>query len=105
MSFKTENYTKKAGKPGYGGRELIACDCWFTSSGGMQPRFLKWQSPDGEIHTVPVHTFLPLEDEHFAGRTQKVFFCTAEQNGTAVYFKLYYNVGECRWKMEWVKNS
>ena len=31
----------------------IACDCWFTASGEIHPRFFKVQE-DGDVITVPI---------------------------------------------------
>lgn len=53
MAFGMANNTQQSNTGIVRKKEMeIACECWFTSKGKMQPLMFKYQDEQGEIHTI-----------------------------------------------------
>lgn len=84
-----------------GKQELVACDCWFTSSGKTIPRFLKYQDMEGVIHSINdirVHT---SERKNYCGIPMIEYVCSCEENGQKYRFKLLFQIQNCIWNIIW----
>lgn len=86
------------------GRIPIACDCWFTASGTLHPRFIKLQTDEGYV-SIKIHQILYQEERSFAGMPVTVSVCSIHDGDILRHLKLYYFHLECYWKMEWMQDS
>ena len=80
----------------------IACDCWFTASGEIHPRFFKVQE-DGDVITVPIKVIHSQEKYYFGvfGMTAFKCSCIVQNKRRLVY--LYFFHEEHIWKLEWIR--
>lgn len=84
-----------------GKQEVVACDCWFTSSGKTIPRFLKYQDADGliySIHDIQVHS---SQKKNYCGIPMIEYECSCIQDGQEYYFRLLFQILDCLWKIVW----
>lgn len=84
-----------------GRQEVVACDCWFTSSGKTIPRFLKYKDADGFIHgicDIEVHC---SQKKNYCGIPMIEYECSCIEQGKEYYFRLLFLVQECLWKIIW----
>ena len=53
MAFGFENNTQQFNTKIFRKKEMeIACECWFTSKGKMQPLMFKYKDEQGEKHKI-----------------------------------------------------
>lgn len=102
MAFGIEINTNKPDEGEIKGKqEMVACECWFTSSGNTLPRFIKYQDYSGVIHSIKniqVHT---TSKKRYCGITVMEYLCSAYENETVYNFKLLFHLEACKWKIIW----
>lgn len=65
MAFGMANNTQQSNTGIVRKKEMeIACECWFTSKGKMQPLMFKYQDEQGEIHTIKEIQVLSREEKN-----------------------------------------
>lgn len=73
MAFGMANNTQQSNTGIVRKKEMeIACECWFTSKGKMQPLMFKYQDEQGEIHTI--------KEIQVLSREEKILWCPRIQN-------------------------
>ncbi|MEY8326807.1 hypothetical protein AALB47_23315 [Lachnospiraceae bacterium 54-11] len=77
----------------------IACECWFTSKGKMQPLMLKYQDEQGEIHTIKEIQVHSREEKNLVAFPYTEFTVTINCQGIYMEAKLIFYKKECRWVM------
>ena len=77
----------------------IACQCWFTSRGKMQPLMFKYQDEHGEVHMIKDITVHSSEDKNFMGTAQEVFHVSINCQGIEIKTQLIFYKKDCRWTM------
>jgi len=82
----------------------IACKCWFTADGKMQPLMFKYQDGQGEIHTISEIMVHSREDRDLLASPQTRFRVTVNCQGIGVEAELVYYKKECKWVMVVGKN-
>ena len=81
-------------------REMeIACECWFTSKGKMQPLMFKYQDEQGEIHTIKEIRVHSREDKNLMVSPYTEFNVTINCQGIYMETKLIFYKKECKWVM------
>lgn len=101
MAFKTgmDVYPADSGER-RGAYAEIACECWFTSTGGMLPLMVKVKDEQGRIHTVKEIAVHFTEEKNYAGVPSIEFDVGLELEGLRKNTKLIYLKEECRWVMK-----
>ena len=77
----------------------VACKCWFTSGGKMQPLMIKYQDEQGEIHTIKEILVHSREDKNLMTSPQTEFNVTINCQGIGMEVKLIFYKRECKWIM------
>ena len=77
----------------------IACECWFTSKGKMQPLMFKYQDEQGEIHTIKEIQVHSREEKNLVGSPYTEFGVTINCQGIYMEAMLVFYKKECRWVM------
>ena len=77
----------------------IACECWFTSKGKMQPLMFKYQDEHGEIHTIKEIQVHSREEKNLIVSPYTEFGVTINCQGIYMEAKLIFYKKECRWVM------
>ncbi|MDE7445093.1 MAG: hypothetical protein K2N15_05220 [Lachnospiraceae bacterium] len=77
----------------------IACECWFTSKGKMQPLMFKYQDEQGEIHTIKEIQVHSREEKNLMASPYTEFGVTINCQGIYMEAKLIFYKKECRWVM------
>lgn len=77
----------------------IACSCWFTAKGKMQPLMFKYQDEQGEIHTIKEIAVHSREDKNLLSSPQIEFDVTINCQGIEIRTQLVFYRKECRWTM------
>ncbi len=80
-----------------------ACGVWFTSSGRILPKMLKFQETDGQIVTLTHIRVLTEEEKHYCGIPTLRYKCTGETStedtGKILEFTLLYYIERQEWKL------
>ncbi len=79
----------------------IACSVWFTSTGRMIPRLIKYQDKDNEVHILKDFQILYQEEKYYCGIPMVEYECTLENDVQKVDFHLLYYVEQKEWKLWW----
>ncbi len=77
----------------------IACSCWFTAKGKMQPLMFKYKDDQGEVHTIKEITVHSSEDKNFMGSPQVEFNVTINCQGIEIKTQMIFYKKNCRWTM------
>lgn len=92
-----------AGKPdeGFlkGVQEAVACYAWFTSTGEVMPKMLKYRNEQGEIRTISQLQVQSVSRKNYCGIPTLVFACETVQEGIRFTFSLIYYVERQEWKL------
>lgn len=77
----------------------IACECWFTSKGKVQPLMLKYQDDQGEIHTIKEILVHSREEKNLMSSPCIEFVATINCHGIYMEVMLVFYKKENRWVM------
>ena len=100
MAFGMANNTQQSNTGIVRKKEMeIACECWFTSKGKMQPLMFKYQDEQGEIHTIKEIQVLSIEEKNLMVSPYTEFGVTINCQGIYMEAKLIFYKKECRWVM------
>ena len=77
----------------------IACECWFTSKGKVQPLMLKYQDEQGEIHTIKEILVHSREEKNLMSSPCTEFNATINCHGIYMEVLLVFYRKESRWVM------
>lgn len=77
----------------------IACDCWFTSTGTMLPRFIKVMDGQGQIYPLRVLSVIASEEKRFSGVETVEHICKVSLGEREEIVKLVFDKLGCRWKI------
>ena len=106
MAFGIETNTELTeARPLTGKQEVIACDCWFSSTGNTIPHMIKYQDAEGMIHSIgniQIHT---KEKKRFCGISVMEYQCSSVLEGQCYEFRLLFHLEECKWKIVWNTNE
>lgn len=58
----------------------VAADCWFTSTGKMIPRMIKYEDTEGARHLLKDIEVLKSDKKHYAGILMHRYDCRAVVN-------------------------
>lgn len=78
-----------------------ACGVWFTSTGNVMPKMVKYKNPEGEIRMITGLRVLRQEKKRYCGIPALEFRCSAELGGKEYRFRLYYYMETCCWRISW----
>lgn len=77
----------------------IACKCWCTSTGDLQPLSFKFKGDDDILVHVKDIMILYVENKNISGIPSREFRCRAIVGGLLRDFKLVFYCEACRWTM------
>ena len=69
----------------------VAADCWFTSTGKMIPRMIKYEDTEGARHLLKDIEVLKSDKKHYAGILMYRYDCRAVVNNRMQNFILCYH--------------
>ena len=81
--------------------EKIACGVWFTSTGSVMPKLVKYQDDEGLLHTISQIHVLPQEKKYYCGIPIQEYRCSTVLGNQEYLFRLYYYLEENCWKISW----
>lgn len=85
-----------------GKQEPVACSVWFTATGRMIPKLLKYKKQNGEIVAVCNVHVVTSAKKNYCGIPTMVFECEAVVDGILKKFRLNYNAeSDTPWKVVW----
>ncbi len=76
-----------------------ACGVWFTSTGNVMPRMVKYKDQEGVIRTITGIRILQQEKKRYCGIPALEYRCSAVSGGTEYRFRLYYYMETCCWRI------
>lgn len=82
-------------------QEPVACGVWFTSSGTVMPKFLKFCGDDGEIRLLSGIHVIRAQKQNYCGIPTFEYECDAEFEGCCYHFYLLYYIERQEWKILW----
>ncbi|HBI73651.1 MAG TPA: hypothetical protein DIW17_16435 [Clostridiales bacterium] len=80
-------------------QEPVACSVWFTSTGRIMPKLMKYRETNGEIVTVYQISVLSSSKKNYCGIPTIEFLCEAIIGSRLQKFRLYYYIERQEWKM------
>ena len=85
-----------------GKQEPVACSVWFTATGRMIPKLLKYKEQNGEIITIYNVHVVTSAKKNYCGIPTRDFDCEAVIGGILKKFRLNFNAeSDIPWKMVW----
>ena len=81
--------------------EKIACGVWFTSTGSVMPKLVKYQDEEGLLHTTSQIHILTQEKKYYCGIPIQEYRCSTVLGIQKYLFRLYYYLEENCWKISW----
>lgn len=84
-----------------GYQEAVACGVWFTSSGTVMPKLLKYQDPDGTIHTLTNIHVRSHARKNYCGIPTLEYECDTTIGTCCYHFFLLYYMERQEWKVLW----
>lgn len=88
--------------PVKGLQEPVACYVWFTSTGMVMPKRLKYQGPDGLIHEIRGIQVLAWKQTYYCGIPAIRYECRCMRGRSEVLFILLFYLEEHIWKLLWL---
>lgn len=76
-----------------------ACEIWFTSTGRVIPRTVKFPDPNGTLHTLSDFHVRRSEHHLYCGIPSCVYYCDTVLQGKRYPFRLLFYPEKCIWKL------
>lgn len=80
-------------------KQRVAVGCWFTSTGRMMPKLLKYQDSQGRICCLEDIRVLEMEEKYYAGSLVRRYDCLTRKEGREYEFLLLFYPEVCSWQM------
>lgn len=87
-----------------GYQEAIACGVWFTSTGTVMPKMLKFQDDKGIIRMISNIHVISFERRNYCGIPTLEYNCDTMLEGRRYCFHLLFYTEKQEWKILW-KNA
>lgn len=84
-----------------GKQEPVACSVWFTSTGRIMPKIMKYQESDGEIVTIYHIHVISSAKKNYCGIPTVEFECESTKGRYLTKFRLYYYIERQEWTVMW----
>ena len=84
-----------------GKQESVACSVWFTSTGRIMPKLMKYKEQNGEIITVYQIHVISARKKNYCGIPAYEFECDALVEKKLKKFRLHYYIERQEWKVIW----
>lgn len=84
-----------------GFQEPIACGAWFTSTGRILPKTIKFQDEEGVLHTLSDIHVIHSEEKFYCGIPTMEFECDIMLHEIRYLFRLLFYVERMEWKILW----
>ena len=81
--------------------EEIACGVWFTSTGTVMPKLVKYQDEEGMLHTISQIRVLTQDKKFYCGIPIQEYRCSTVVENQEYRFRLYYYLETSCWKISW----
>lgn len=81
--------------------EEIACGVWFTSTGVVMPKLVKYQDEEGLLHTISQIRVLTQDKKFYCGIPIQEYRCSTVVENQEYRFRLYYYLETSCWKISW----
>ena len=92
--------------PDYGnlkGKQLkVACDCWFSISGDMVPRLIRFEDEEGNRHSISEIQVLYSERRNFNGIPSVYYRCNIIFRNMKFEVSLIFFIERCQWVMNYL---
>lgn len=82
-----------------GRRQKVAVDCWFTSTGRVIPRMVKYEDEEGCLQVLRDIRITGQEQKKYAGIYCQRFDCETAVEGRKYEFTLLFHCREHTWDM------
>lgn len=76
-----------------------ACGVWFTSTGTVMPKVLKFEDEEGMIRMMEHVHVSTSEKKYYCGIPVMEYQCSAQYSGMVCQFKLFYYMERNEWKI------
>lgn len=84
-----------------GGQTAIACGAWFTSTGTVMPKLIKYQDDAGELHTLSNIHVITCAKKNYCGIPTLEYSCSANSGVKSYKFRLLFYIEKQEWKILW----
>lgn len=100
MGFPVQTIKERQQEHAVRGRyHRAAVGCWFTSTGRTLPMLVKYEGPDGLLHTIKNFQIQKTEQKYYAGILCRRYDCSADMNGQTFHFILLYHPETAMWDL------
>lgn len=100
MGFTIEAGREKKEEHAISGKyQKVAVDCWFTSTGRVMPKLIKYMDEEGCLQTLRDIRIIKRDQKHYAGVYCQRFDCKVVVEGREQCFTLLFHPGESVWDM------
>ena len=82
-------------------QEEIACGVWFTSTGAVLPKMIKYKDESGVIQTIQQIQIRKQKKKYYCGIPAIEYCCSTVYNNREYIFRLYYYIETNCWKLSW----
>lgn len=81
--------------------EEVACGVWFTSTGRIMPKTMKYRDGEGLLRTVGNIRIHSHEKKYYCGIPIWEYRCSTICESREYLFRLYYYIETGCWKVSW----
>lgn len=78
-----------------------ACEIWFTSTGRVLPKLIKFPDETGNILTLSDFHVYHSERHFYCGIPSFVYYCKTILSKKRILFRLFFYPESCTWKLLW----
>lgn len=79
----------------------VACSVWFTSTGRVMPRLIKYEDENGCLQSLTNFRILHQEEKYYCGISMIEYECDIELAEQKVLFHLLFYIEQKEWKLWW----
>lgn len=83
----------------------VACSVWFTSTGRIIPKLIKYQDYDDCLHTLQEFQIIYQEEKYYCGISMIEYECEYIDSEQLYPFRLLYYIEQKEWKLWWKNTS
>lgn len=83
----------------------VACSVWFTSTGRIIPKLIKYQDSQQQLHTLTNFQIIHHAEKYYCGISMIEYQCQWIQDAQVTPFALLFYVEQKEWKLWWKHRS
>lgn len=83
----------------------VACSVWFTSTGRIIPKLIKYQDYEDCIHSLDNFRIICQSEKYYCGISMIEYQCEFQKDAQIYPFYLLFYIEQKEWKLWWKNTS